>query len=50
MEEQKNHSITLLDFWNKEQKNHSLSFAEDIIGSLNVDLIYLNQFDWKKYF
>ena len=29
---------------------NSLSFAEDVLQSLNVDLIYLNQFDWKKYF
>ena len=50
MDEQKNHSVTLHDFWNKEQKNNSTSFDEDVVNSLNINLIYTNQFDWRKYF
>ena len=50
MTNQKNTSMSLLEFWNKEQKNNKLTFLENIQESLDISIVYMNQFDWEKYY
>ena len=50
MTEKENHSKSLLDFWNHEKKNKQSTFLEDIQESLERNIVYMNQFDWEKYY
>lgn len=50
MTSQENKSTSLLDFWNKEKKNNPSTFLENVQESLEISIIYMNQFDWEKYY
>ena len=48
--EENNHSLSLLEFWNSEKKNNNVTFVECIQESLDMNVVYMNQFDWEKYY
>jgi glycosyltransferase involved in cell wall biosynthesis/GR25 family glycosyltransferase involved in LPS biosynthesis len=50
MANQENNSKSLLDFWNGEKKNKQSTFLENIQESLETTIVYMNQFDWEKYY
>ena len=43
MTNQKNTSMSLLEFWNKEQKNNKLTFLENIQESLDISIVYMEK-------